>query len=168
MKNINEFIIERLKLSSIDERLNLNNDSKVKQHGVKVDTDYSYQPRKKQFTDDEMREIEYHAGLMKEPPSKIEMGRNGNIKLKWEDYQVRYPGGSRVGDVFINISKPDRYGGCYKIVCATGAWAAYEYPIGNNVKNKNGEFKLKDIETVFQKIEQVIDKCNLLSSQHKK
>lgn len=154
MKNIQNFILERLKL-----------DRSTKSRFV-IDID-GYDPNKKnQFEPNELQEISYHASNMRIPPEKIQMGRNGNVKLIFSK-QIRKSGtfNNEQSNLTVNISKPERYNGSWKITMDVGNWAPFEYPMGGGPKaylNKDGSLKLPDAETTIKKIQEQIDKRSLL------
>lgn len=154
MKTLQNFILERLKI-----------DKNTKSRFV-IDID-GYDPNKKnQFESNELQEISYHASNMRTPPEKIQIGRNGNVKLIFSK-QIRKSGTFRneQSNLTVNISKPDRYQGCWKITMDVGNWAPYEFPMGGGPKsylNKDGSLKLPDAESTIKKIQEQIDKRSLL------
>lgn len=154
MKNIQNFILERLKI-----------DRSTKSRFV-IDID-GYDPNKKnQFEPNELQEISYHASNMRTPPEKIQIGRNGNVKLIFSK-QIRKSGTFRneQSNLTVNISKPDRYQGCWKITMDVGNWAPFEFPIGASSKaylNKDGSLRLPNAESTIKKIQEQIDKRSLI------
>jgi len=154
MKTIQKFILERLKL---------NKDTKSK---FVIDID-GYDPNKKnQFEPNELQEISYHASNMRTPPEKIQIGRNGNVKLIFSK-QIKKSGTflNEQSNLTVNISKPDRYQGCWKITMDVGNWAPYEFPMGGSPKaylNKDGSLRLPDAKTTIEKIQETINKRNLI------
>jgi len=147
MKNIINFIIEKLKISS---------SSQVSTSSVEQD----YNDKKKlQVTNQELREIEEYAEELPIPPAKIKTGTQGNIKLIW-DKEFTEMGITK--KYFCNISKPDRYKGSFKITLAIGRYRSYEYPIGKEgYKDSKGNLRLPDIKSIFDHIHKIWDKYNL-------
>jgi len=141
MKHIENFILERLTLNKYSKMQKL------------IEIEGMDECKKKQFEKDELHDISHYASLMPIPPQKIEMGKNGNVKLffkKTNDFLI------------VNISKPARYHGCWKITMDVGNWAPFEYPIGNGYAYKNGDLKLPNAEATINKLQEQIDKRNLL------
>lgn len=148
MKNIIEFITEKLKISS---------SSQV--HKGMSDTEIPDKVSDKIIvTDDELSEIERYAEDLPVKPN-IKIGRNGNVKLEFET-KVRQWGNDK-GFNYINISKPERYHGSFKITMTVGNYAPYEFPMGNKYTDKNGKLLLPDIESVFKQINKQWEKRDL-------
>lgn len=148
MKNIINFITEKLKIGS---------NSQVHK-GIANTEIPSKVANKVIVTQDELDEIERYAEDLPVKPN-IKIGRNGNVKLEFETKINQW--NNDKGFNYINISKPDRYHGSFKITMTVGNWAPYEYPMGNKYKDKNGNLLLPDIESVFKQINKQWEKRDL-------
>jgi len=148
MKNIINFITEKLKIGS---------NSQV--HKGIANTEIPTKVANKVIvTQDELDEIERYVEDLPVKPN-IKIGRNGNVKLEFETKDQVHAFNST--NNYINISKPERYHGSFKITMTVGNWAPYEYPMGNKYKDKNGNLLLPDIESVFKQINKQWEKRDL-------
>jgi hypothetical protein len=157
MKSINVFISENYEISKItlNEALKIGSKSKVKDnHPIEV----IYNKNGKLCcTEDELTDISSYAEELPIKPNKVKVGVNGNIRLDYDYYMKNY----KSRKFYINITKPDRYEGSFKITMEVGNWAAFEYPMGSKFQNKNGDLLLPDVESVFNKINEQWKKRNL-------
>ena len=152
MKQIVNFIKEGLKVGA---------KSKV----IKNEIEQDYNNKKKlQVTQDELREIEDYAEDLPVPPDVIKTGAQGNIKLMYDKYHTFFSQKMQYG---INISKPERYNGSFKITMDIGRSRPYEYPNGKNYLDKNGNLMLPDIKSIFDQINKVWDKYNMTQQLNK-
>ena len=147
MKNIINFITEKLKISS---------SSQVSKSNIEQD----YNDKKKlQVTNQELREIEEYAEELPIPPAKIKTGTQGNIKLIW-DKEFKFFTEKRIYSC--NISKPARYEGSFKITMEIGNSRPYEYPMGKGGHlDPKGNLRLPNVKSIFDQLNKIWDKYNL-------
>lgn len=147
MKNIINFIIEKLKIGS---------SSQISK--TDIDTEYNSK-MKLQVTNKELQEIEEYAEDLPIPPVKIKTGTQGNIKLIW-DKEFDFFSEHRIYNC--NISKPARYEGSFKITMEIGRSRPYEYPMGSgNHLDSKGNLKLPNVKSIFDHLNKIWDKYNL-------
>lgn len=150
MKQLKEYILEKLHVS------------KFKKEEDLFVTDYeNFKPSKQypepQITEDQIRDIEEYCKDLKPHPNKITNNKNGGIRIIWDK---KYQFFSEINNYRIDIIKPERYEGCFKIVWYNGSSRPYEIPQGNNGGhlNKDGSLKFPDIDSVFEFINKNWDK----------
>lgn len=149
MKKLTDYILEKLHVSNYKKQ-------------EEIETDYGHfkpskQYSKPQITDDEKNLIMDYCSKMNPKPVKISDNKNGGIRIIWDkNYQFF----SENNKYRIEIIKPERYEGSFKIVWYNGGYRPYEIPQGNGGGhlNKDGSLKFPDIDSVFEFINQNWDK----------
>jgi len=152
MNNISEYILEKLKISS-STKIN-----RFDRSDIEIDINKS---KKSQIEDEDIEKIIDFASEWPVKPDIIKTGIQGNLKFIWnKDFHAFMR--NKPAKFSISLSRPDRYEGCFKITADMGNYMPYEYPVGSNGhKNKDGSFKLPDIESVNEKILNMFKKFNL-------
>ena len=152
MKQFNYYIQEKLKITK-DTKINTRANS-----DITIDINSN---KKSQIDDADIDKIIDFAIDWPVKPDIIKTGLRGNLKFIWNKEFHAYMR-NKPSKFSISLSRPERYQGCFKITADMGNYMPFEYPMGiNGHLNKDGSFKLPDIESVNEKILDIFKKYDL-------